>query len=248
MTPFGVDGPERGIAPPRRAGAPGRRSLAGRRPPTAGSRSPGSRRPGRRRRRSLPLCHRAAHARHGSSAAARSRPWAAWPGDSGPDGTWRTAAPTATCMDERTPSATGRRILLAVDLTPASRDAANEAIKRASDGGAELIVLSVVEQHNLHLPGGGARRVDQERDRLTVGAQAIVRQARDAGVRATFLVWEGDPAEAILEASRSEDVDVIVLGSRPRTECPPAHPRQRLVRGGEASDVRRDRGPGLMAA
>ena len=80
----------------------------------------------------------------------------------------------------------GPRILLAVDLTPASRDAANEAIKRARDDGADLIVLSVVEQHNLHLPGGGARRVDQERDRLAAGAQAIVRQARDAGVRATY--------------------------------------------------------------
>ncbi len=125
----------------------------------------------------------------------------------------------------------GPRILLAVDLTPASRDAADEAIKRAKDDGADLIVLSVVEQHNLHLPGGGARRVDQERDRLTAGAQAIVRQARDAGVRATFLIWEGDPAEAILEASRSEDADVIVLGSRPRLNV------RRLILGSVSSEV-----------
>ena len=125
----------------------------------------------------------------------------------------------------------GPRILLAVDLTPASRDAADEAIKRARDDGADLIVLSVVEQHNLHLPGGGARRVDQERDRLAAGAQAIVRQARDAGVRATFLIWEGDPAEAILEASRSEDADVIVLGSRPRLNV------RRLILGSVSSEV-----------
>jgi nucleotide-binding universal stress UspA family protein len=125
----------------------------------------------------------------------------------------------------------GPRILLAVDLTPASRDAAIEAIKRAKDDGADLIVLSVVEQHNLHLPGGVARRVDQERDRLAAGAQAIVRQARDAGVRATFLVWEGDPAEAILEASRSEEADVIVLGSRPRLNV------RRLILGSVSSEV-----------
>ena len=125
------------------------------------------------------------------------------------------------------------RILLAVDLSPASRDAANEAIHRARADGADLVVLSVVEQHNLRLPGGGARRVDQERDRLAAGAQAIVRQARDAGVRATFLVWEGDPAEAILEASHAEGADVIVLGSRPRLNV------RRLILGSVSSEVAR---------
>ena len=123
------------------------------------------------------------------------------------------------------------RILLAVDLSPASRDAANEAIDRARADAADLVVLSVVEQHNLRLPGGGARRVDQERDRLAAGAQAIVRQARDAGIRATFLIWEGDPAEAILEASQSEGADAIVLGSRPRLNV------RRLILGSVSSEV-----------
>ena len=125
------------------------------------------------------------------------------------------------------------RILLAVDLTTASQKAANEAIKRAGADGADLIVLSVVEQHNLHLPGGQRRRVDQERDRLAAGVQAIVQQARDAGVRATDLIWEGDPAEAILEASQSEDADVIVLGSRPRLNV------RRLILGSVSSEVAR---------
>ena len=127
----------------------------------------------------------------------------------------------------------GERILLAVDLTPASRDATREAIERAKRDRADLIVLSVVEQHNLRLPGGGARRVDQERDRLAAGAQAIVRQAREAGVQATFLVWEGDPAESILEASQSEAADVIVLGSRPRLNV------RRLILGSVSSEVAR---------
>ena len=152
----------------------------------------------------------------------------------GPDGTWRASLVARNlCEMSELRAPRGPRILLAVDLTPASRDAANEAIKRAQDDGAELIVLSVVEQHNLHLPGGGTRRVDQERDRLAAGAQAIVRQARDAGVRATFLIWEGDPAEAILEASQSEDADVIVLGSRPRLNV------RRLILGSVSSEVAR---------
>jgi nucleotide-binding universal stress UspA family protein len=123
------------------------------------------------------------------------------------------------------------RILLAVDQMGSSDGAAKEAIRRASTEGAELVVLSVVESRNLHLPGGRVRRVDQERDRLASGAQAIVRRARDAGVRATYLIWEGDPAEAILEAATAEGADVIMLGSRPRTNI------RRLILGSVSSEV-----------
>lgn len=123
------------------------------------------------------------------------------------------------------------RILLAVDQMGSSDGAADEAIRRASADGAELVVLSVVETRNLRLPGGHIRRVDQERDRLAAGAQLIVRKAREAGVRATYLIWEGDPAESILEASASEAADVIMLGSRPRTNL------RRLILGSVSSEV-----------
>ena len=123
------------------------------------------------------------------------------------------------------------RILLAVDQMGSSDGAAAAAIRRATESGAELVILSVVESRNLHLPGGRVRRVDQERDRLASGAQAIVRQAREAGVRATYLIWEGDPAESILEASVAEAADLIMLGSRPRTNL------RRLILGSVSSEV-----------
>jgi nucleotide-binding universal stress UspA family protein len=126
-----------------------------------------------------------------------------------------------------------RRILLAVDQSGSSWAAAREAIQRAVREHASLIVLSVIEPHNLHLPGGLHRRVDQERDRLESGALEIVRAAREQGVRSTFLIWEGDPADAILEASHAERADVIVLGSRPRTNL------RRLVLGSVSSQVAR---------
>ena len=132
---------------------------------------------------------------------------------------------------EAAASPTRRRILLAVDQTRSSKGASREAIRLATREQATLVVLSVVEAHNLHLPGGLRRRVDQERDRLEAGAMAIVRQAREAGVQATHLIWEGDPAEAILEASRAEQADIIVLGSRPRTNL------RRLVLGSVSSQV-----------
>jgi nucleotide-binding universal stress UspA family protein len=126
-----------------------------------------------------------------------------------------------------------QRILLAVDQSGSSHAASDEAIRQAVHERAALIVLTVLEPHNLHLPGGRLRRIDQERDRLTAGALAIVQRARAAGVQATYLIWEGDPAEAILEASQAELADVIVLGSRPRTNL------RRLVLGSVSSEVSR---------
>jgi nucleotide-binding universal stress UspA family protein len=129
------------------------------------------------------------------------------------------------------PAASPRRILLAFDQARSSDHAAADAIRRAAADRAQLIVLSVVEPLALHLPGGRAPRVDQERDRLTTAAQVVVREARQAGVAATFLVWEGDPAEVIIEASLAEHADLIVLGSRPRTNL------RKLILGSVSSEV-----------
>ena len=110
-----------------------------------------------------------------------------------------------------------RRVLLATDLSAISANAADDAIRLAIEHSAQLIVLSVIDTSRLRLPGGRfLRRVDQERGRIETGAQVLVQRARDAGARATFLVWEGDPAEAVLEAASAEAADVIVLGSHRR--------------------------------
>jgi nucleotide-binding universal stress UspA family protein len=134
---------------------------------------------------------------------------------------------------ERRQTAPTRRLLLAVDLSGTSHAAVEEAIRLAAHEGAELIVLSVVEASKLRLPGGAIRRVDQERDRLESGVREIVRRARHAGVSATYLIWEGDPAESILEAALAEAADVIVLGSRPRTNL------RRLLLGSVSTEVSR---------
>ena len=96
------------------------------------------------------------------------------------------------------------------------------------------IVLSVVEQRNLRILGRtlATRRPGTRPTRLRSAGHRRVRPAH-AGVPATFLIWEGDPAEAILEASRSEDADVIVLGSRPRLNV------RRLILGSVSSEVAR---------
>jgi nucleotide-binding universal stress UspA family protein len=109
------------------------------------------------------------------------------------------------------------RVLLATDLSTASGRAAVEAIRIAARSDAHLLVFSVIDPGRLRLPGGRfLRRVDQERSRVEDGVQHLVRRARTDGVDATFLVWEGDPAEAIIAAAEAEDADCIVLGSRGR--------------------------------
>jgi nucleotide-binding universal stress UspA family protein len=115
------------------------------------------------------------------------------------------------------PDASIRRLLLATDLSPASEAATTEAIAIAVRYRASLLVLSVVDPTRLRLPGGPfVRRADQEHAELLAGVQDIVARARIAGVSATFLVWEGEPAETIIAASESEEADVIVMGSHGR--------------------------------
>jgi len=110
-----------------------------------------------------------------------------------------------------------RRILLATDLSPASEGAALQALDLAHDLGAELLIVSVIDPGSLRLPGGrfGAR-VDQVRSNRETAAQELVSRGRAAGVRVNFLIWEGEPAEAIVDAARSEQVDLVVVGSHGR--------------------------------
>jgi nucleotide-binding universal stress UspA family protein len=110
-----------------------------------------------------------------------------------------------------------RRVLLATDLSRASEAATERAISLAVANGASLIVVSVVDPGRLLGPGGRfLRRLDQERAEVMSGAQGIVARARTAGADATFLVWDGDPAETIMAAAQSEAADVIVIGSHGR--------------------------------
>ncbi|OGO52732.1 MAG: hypothetical protein A2V84_10365 [Chloroflexi bacterium RBG_16_70_13] len=110
-----------------------------------------------------------------------------------------------------------RRILLATDLSPASEGAAIQALDLAHDLGADLLIVSVIDPRSLRLPGGRfGVRVDQVRTGREAAAQELVSRGRAAGVRVNFLIWDGDPGESIVDAARSEQVDLIVVGSHGR--------------------------------
>ena len=108
-------------------------------------------------------------------------------------------------------------VLLATDLSPTSAPAEDEALRLAARLHARLLAVSVIDPGTLRLPGGRfSARVDQVRDQREQAAQALVARGRQDGVSCEFLVWEGDPGEAIVDAATAESVDLIVLGSHGR--------------------------------
>jgi nucleotide-binding universal stress UspA family protein len=119
-------------------------------------------------------------------------------------------------------------VLLATDLSDTSSPAEEEAVRLAAGLGARLLAVSVIDPGSLRLPGGRYRaRVDQVRREREDAAQVLMRRARHAGVTSTFLVWEGDPGDAIVEAQ----VSLIVIGSHGR------HGVDRSIRGSVSDEV-----------
>lgn len=109
-----------------------------------------------------------------------------------------------------------RRILLATDLSPASEGATTQAIEMARALGANLLIVSVIDPAVRGATGGRVERMDQRRAAREAAAQALVVRGRQAGVPVSFLVWEGEPGPAIVEAAQSEGADLIVVGSHGR--------------------------------
>jgi nucleotide-binding universal stress UspA family protein len=109
------------------------------------------------------------------------------------------------------------QIILATDMGSASAAATDEAFRLAGALGARLLVISVIDSRTLQLPGGRFRsRLDQERGRLEEAAAELVLRGRRSHIVTTFLIWEGDPADSIIEAATSERADIIVIGSHGR--------------------------------
>jgi nucleotide-binding universal stress UspA family protein len=114
------------------------------------------------------------------------------------------------------PAKAVRRILLATDLSEASEGATRQAIDLARDLGASLLIVSVIDPDIRGVPGGRVERMDQRRAAREQAAQAVVVRGRQAGIAVNFLVWEGEPGPAIVEAAASEEVDLVVVGSHGR--------------------------------
>jgi nucleotide-binding universal stress UspA family protein len=111
-----------------------------------------------------------------------------------------------------------RTILLATDLTNASEVATQQAIELGASIGARLLVVHVIgtagNRGRASAPYAGALRLDQERANREVPLLEIVERARSRGVRAAYLLWTGEPGDAIVAAAEAESADLIVVGTR----------------------------------
>ena len=110
-----------------------------------------------------------------------------------------------------------RRILLATDLSTASRGATDQALQLARDLRANLLVVSVIDPTLPLAVGPTVVRMDQRRAAREAAAQGIVVTGRESGVSVRFLVWEGEPGPAIVEAAVAEAADLVVVGTHGRS-------------------------------
>jgi nucleotide-binding universal stress UspA family protein len=108
------------------------------------------------------------------------------------------------------------KVLLATDGSPASEPASEQAIDLATQMGCRLLVVSVLGASSRPSEAAPEAAPDS-RASLTSKAQAIVAKAKASGVDASFLVWEGEPGDAIVAAADAESADVIVVGSHGRS-------------------------------
>jgi nucleotide-binding universal stress UspA family protein len=115
----------------------------------------------------------------------------------------------------QSPPRTIRRILLATDLSPASAGATDQALELARTLRADLLVVSVIDPAT-PISNGPLRRMDQRRAERELAAQGIVVKGRALGVSVSFLVWEGEPGPAIVEAARAEAADLLIVGTHGR--------------------------------
>lgn len=110
-----------------------------------------------------------------------------------------------------------RRILLATDLSPTSAAASDQALGLAQDLGASLLIVSVIDPEVGAGAGRLVARMDQRRAAREAAAQSLVVEGRRRGVHVSFLVWEGEPGPAIVDAAASEGADLIIVGTHGRS-------------------------------
>jgi len=108
------------------------------------------------------------------------------------------------------------RILVATDGSRYSTVAVEHAMNIAALLGSELTVVAVADVNEEFYA-----QAPDEAEKVVMKAKAIAeevaKRATEAGVKATALVKEGEPYEAITAAAAATKAEIIVMGSHGRT-------------------------------
>ena len=117
-------------------------------------------------------------------------------------------------------------VLVATDGTNDSDGAVEAALDLAHDTGARLLVLTVVPEGTTDEPeeddpGTVSFAAPTDEDEEIAEAQertdTVLDHAKEWGLDAQSIIWEGDPGETILAAAEAENADVIVIGTSGRS-------------------------------
>jgi nucleotide-binding universal stress UspA family protein len=106
------------------------------------------------------------------------------------------------------------KILLATDLSSSSEVATGEAFRLAAQLRASVLIVNVIDAGALRRTAGRSPAVHQVRAARETAISALVGRGRVHGIPVSYLIWEGDPAESIIEAAAAEGADLIVIGNR----------------------------------
>lgn len=114
-----------------------------------------------------------------------------------------------------------KKILVTIDGSSPAKLAFNFGVDLAERDGAELVVLTVVPTVPLYVADEGEisyfpRLIDDmEQFHEKLLAEAVQGlQSDHGGLKVSTILRKGNPARNIVEASREEEVDLIVLGNR----------------------------------
>jgi len=128
-----------------------------------------------------------------------------------------TAHPGDSAFSRPVPSAPVGPIVLGTEFGPVSTAAERVAIEQARRAGVPLLIVHGIDPGLLRLPGGRfLQRIDQARAARQAAAIPLLERVRKAGVEPQLLIWDGDPANCILEAAQAEGASRIVVGSHGR--------------------------------
>lgn len=148
----------------------------------------------------------------------------------------KTPCPVLTLSAALPPGGPGmavRRILYATDLGESSAPAFATACSLARDYGAGLVIIHVVNP----LPvtyGEIIAQAAAETDRQSASRRLAQLRPADPNVTFEHCLAEGEPARCILEAVRTHECDLIIMGSHGRTGV------SRLIMGSVAERVVRE--------
>jgi len=111
-----------------------------------------------------------------------------------------------------------RRILVAVDDSPAGFDAARAAVELAAGWGGEVRAVTVLRDHTLASVIGG--QATDTAQRVAAGARSVLswvtELASARGVPTTVVARDGEPSRRILEEAEAWGAELIVMGRSDR--------------------------------